>query len=319
MCSGGADSVALVTLLAQLPTGAAPAVIEVLWVDHGVREDTSEELDAAQAAATAIGATFHTRIAAEHHPGTPHEAATYHNAEARWRDLRYELASDVARERHLDVICTGHSASDQVEQALLSLIGVTGRGGSVDAMPVAREHSPGLQLVRPLLGCTREQLEQACLDAGLAWGVDPTNADPDHAARNAIRHLVVPQLLDVRADAGVAIARAGRHHRDLADTTRALATHLLDAWTADAPDRIDVRRLAQLDPAPRRELVATWLRRAGLGRGLTERAVLAVDRLALLPGRAACSAVDLGRGTCVRRDGYDLAVTTRPDTEGPTP
>ena len=50
-------------------------------------------------------------------------------------------------------------------------------------------------------------------------------------------------------------------------------------------------------------------------------ALLGDGRLSLLPGRAACSRVDVGGGACVRRDGYHLVLTPGPlpDTEGPTP
>ncbi|MCW2922505.1 MAG: tRNA(Ile)-lysidine synthetase [Thermoleophilia bacterium] len=311
MCSGGADSVALVALLGSLPRGAAPRSIDVLLVDFGQR-DTAVELAAAAAAAGHVGARFHHRAARlDLAPGTSFEAAA--------RDARYDIAVDLARELDADVVCTGHSASDQVEQALLSLIGVTGRTGSFDAMPVAREFAPGLQLVRPLLGTTRDQHEEACREAGLGWGIDPTNADPEYAVRNAVRHTVVPALLDVRDDAGVAIARAGRRHRELDTVTTSLAAALLHEWEPDDPGRIDVRRLAACDPATRRELLAAWLRRAQLGRAVTERSIVAIDHLALLPGRAACSRADLAGGTCVRRDGYHLTITYLPDTEGPTP
>ena len=250
LCSGGADSVALVALLGALQRGAAPKAIEVLWVEHGIRDDTSEERVAAAAAAASIGATFHARVASQ--PGI----AAPSNAEALFRELRYDLAAHLAAERDLDVICTGHSASDQLEQALLSLIGVTGRSGGVDAMPVVRDLASGLQLVRPLLALTREQLEQACRDAGLAWGLDPTNEDPDYTRRNAVRHRVVPALLSVREDAGVDIARAGRRQRHLDTVTATLAAALLHEWAPDDLRCIDVRRLATFDVATRRELIA---------------------------------------------------------------
>jgi hypothetical protein len=85
-----------------------------------------------------------------------------------------------------------------------------------------------------------------------------------------------------------------------------LADALLDAWGGDAA--LDVRRLAALPLAARHELLARWLNRAELGRGLTARLVRAVDHLALLPARAACARVDLPDEACVRRDGYDLTI-----------
>ncbi len=314
MCSGGADSVALVALLGTLPRGAAPASIDVLSIDYGLR-DTTTELDAARAAAEHVGATWHV-----HRGGfDPAAGASFEAAARAWR---YDVARALARQLGCDVICTGHTASDQLEQALLALAGVTGAAGRLDAMPVARTLDDQLQLVRPLLALAREDTERACSDAGLAWADDPTNADPDAHVRNAVRHRVVAPLLEVAPGAGQAIVRAARREQDRAGTTRAIADTLLDAWSPDPADpeaAVDVRRLAPLPPGARREVIAAWMTRAGAGRLLTTRAVTAVDRLALLPGRAACARVDLGRGTCVRRDGYHLAITNLPDTEGPTP
>ncbi len=317
LCSGGADSVALVALLAALPRGAAPRAIDVLWLDHGLRSNVEAERAAAHAVAEHVGAGFHELRAMDDlrvRPGGLEGAA---------RTWRYAHAQEFARALACDVVCTGHTASDQVEQALLSLVGVTGRGGVADAMPVSRTLDSGLLLVRPLLGCARDDVEQACSDEGLAWAEDPTNVDPDAHVRNAVRHRVVPALLDLGPDAGVSIARAGRRERERADATRALADALLDSWRVDpeppAVAVLDVRRLASLPPSARREMLAAWLLRAPLGRALSTRSVDAVDRLAMLPGRAACSRIDLGRNTCVRRDGYDLTITTSLDAEGPTP
>ncbi|MCB0878573.1 MAG: tRNA lysidine(34) synthetase TilS [Thermoleophilia bacterium] len=185
LCSGGADSVALVSLLAELPRGAAPARIDVLWLDHALRPDVDDERDAARAAADSVGAAFHERRS---HRDLAADAA---GTEAAARAWRYEQAAGVARTLGCDVVCTGHTASDQLEQAVLALAGVTGRPGDVDAMPVARE-LPGpptigdddeLLLVRPLLSLDRADVEQHCIERSLAWADDPTNLDADAHAR----------------------------------------------------------------------------------------------------------------------------------------
>jgi len=128
----------------------------------------------------------------------------------------------------------------------------------------------------------------------------------------------VPALLDVNADAGTAIVRAAERSRGMRTATMALAEALLEAWGAEGS--VDVRMLAPLPPPARQELLARWLRRSVTGRGLTSRIVLAVDRLAVLPGRSACASVDLPGTTCVRRDGYHLSiVATAPRHGGPHP
>lgn len=319
LCSGGADSIALVSLLAELPRGVAPARIDVLWLDHALRPDVDDERLAARAAAESVGAAFHERRSDRD------LAADAAGIEAAARAWRYEQAAGVARTLGCDVVCTGHTASDQLEQAVLALAGVTGRPGDVDAMPVARE-LPGpptigdddeLLLVRPLLALGRTDVEQHCAERSLAWADDPTNLDADAHARNAVRHRVVPALLELHPGAGAAIVRAGDRSRERSQVARDLAAALLDAWGVD--ERLSCRRLASLDAAARRELLAAWLRRFASSRDVGARIIAATDALATGPGRAACARVDLPGDACVRRDGYDLVITTALNTERPRP
>lgn len=311
LCSGGADSVALVALLSALPAGAAPRSLQVLFLDHGLREDVHAERAAAQAAAEGARAPFHERRC----DGDLREQDG--GVEAAARRWRYAVAQEVAAELGCDVVATGHTASDQLELVLLSLVGVTGRSALPDAMPVRRPLGAGLELVRPLLQLSRGDVEAACRELGLAWAQDPTNATSDAHLRNAVRHRVVPPLLELHPGAGAALARAGAQSRAGSDAARQLADAVLDAW--DAGERLDVRRIASLDAPARRELLARWLVRGGTGRGLSTRLVDAVERLALLPGRAACARVDVAGAACVRRDGYDLVLQPAPSHGGPRP
>lgn len=304
LCSGGADSVALVELLAALPRGAAPGELQVLWLDHGLREDVAAEHDAAAMVARRHELTLHVRRAA-----TSIVDGRRGGAEAAARAWRYGVAIELAGELGCDVVATGHSASDQVEQALLALVGVTGRPGRPDAMPVRRALADAIDLMRPLLALDRTELEQVCLEAGLAWIDDPTNADPEAHRRNAVRHEIVPRLLDVHPGAGMALVRAGIRERESEQAMRALVDSLLDAWGSPNAT-LDVRQLTSLPAGARRQLVARWLDRGGVGRGVSSRTVEAVSRLCEQPvrrGESAC--VQLAGGACVRRDGYDLHLT----------
>lgn len=304
MCSGGADSVALVAMLGSLARGAAPATIDVLFLDHGLR-DVDDERSAARAAARRAAAAFH-----ECRAGVGLDTADG-GLEAAARRWRYGEAARMARELGCDVVATGHTADDQLEAALLSLVGVTGPPGRPGAMPVARVLAEGVQLVRPLLGCARPEVEAACGAGAFEWCDDPTNADPDAHVRNAIRARVVPPLLAAHPGAGAALVRAGAREREAAGVTAALADVLLDTWL-DGGEQLDVRLLAALPGGARRELLSRWLDRAGLGRARTSRLIAAVDALAVLPGRAACRSIDLPGSACVRRDGYHLRIQLEP-------
>lgn len=310
LCSGGADSVALVALLGQLPRGARPARLEVLFCDHGLRQDVRAEHDAAAAAAAHVGADLHVRCA-------PPLGELSGGVEGAARTWRYETAARVARQLDCEVVATGHGAHDQLEQALLSLTGVTGPAGRAATMAVSRPFDGDLLLVRPLLALDRAVLEASCASAGLGWAVDPTNDDPDAHVRNAVRHRVVPELLAACPAAGPALARSGDRARQDVEARAALADALLDAW--GATEALSMRRLAELERPARRELVARWLLRLRPGRGTSARIVAEVEALATAPGRAACARVDLPDGACVRRDGYDLVVQSHASRGGPRP
>ena len=49
------------------------------------------------------------------------------------------------------------------------------------------------QIIRPLIGCTREQIEQFCGENGLDFIHDSSN-DSDQYTRNRIRHHLLPQM-----------------------------------------------------------------------------------------------------------------------------
>lgn len=316
LCSGGIDSTVLVALLARLPRGAAPASVDVLFLDHGLRDEGIEaERAAARAVADAHGFAFHERRRDDIEAGN--------GAQDSARAWRYATALDLATQLGgRDVIVTGHTADDQLECALLGLIGAT--SAQPTTMPVARALSPTVRLVRPLLGLTRVDIEASAASLGIEHAEDPSNADPDAYLRNALRHRVVPQLLDVHPGAGAALARAADRERERSAANGALADALLATWDieADAP-AIDVRLVASLEPPARRAVLKRWLRRATVDRvpqrAIDARTIRAVERLAVLPGRAACARIDLAGNACVRRDGYDLRVSVTTDHPGALP
>lgn len=75
------------------------------------------------------------------------------------------------------------------------------------------------QIVRPLIGCTRREVEAFCAQEGLPFVTDSTNLD-DGYTRNRIRHHIVPLMEQVNAgfvkNAAVLSATA-RQDNDLLD------------------------------------------------------------------------------------------------------
>ncbi len=97
----------------------------------------------------------------------------------------------------LTKIVTGHTLDDQAETVLMRMIrGAGGRGlGGIHLRIVVEDDDGEIsgEIVRPLLGVRRRELEQYLKEIGQAWREDSTNAD-ERFTRNRVRKLVVPLL-----------------------------------------------------------------------------------------------------------------------------
>jgi tRNA(Ile)-lysidine synthase len=97
----------------------------------------------------------------------------------------------------LDKIATGHTLDDQAETVLMRVIRGTGLRGLAGIYPrilVELEDEDGHgEIVRPLLGIRRRELEQYLADLKQPWREDSTNADSKFT-RNRVRKLVLPLL-----------------------------------------------------------------------------------------------------------------------------
>jgi len=97
----------------------------------------------------------------------------------------------------LNKIVTGHTLDDQAETVLMRLIrgaGLRGLGGIHPRILVEEDNGEvSGEIVRPLLGVRRRELELYLRDIGQAWREDLSNAD-ERFTRNRVRKLVVPLL-----------------------------------------------------------------------------------------------------------------------------
>jgi tRNA(Ile)-lysidine synthase len=168
--SGGSDSMALMYLSAawqSLATNAKPDVI-VLTVDHGLRADAAQETRSVASAAKALGLPCHILTRA------PPATKTAIQADA--RTDRYRMLCEAARQYGADAIATGHTADDQAETLLMRLARGSGVDGLAAMAPVSRIED--LALLRPLLGCSKRQLQEMLTKRGVSWTEDPSNTDP---------------------------------------------------------------------------------------------------------------------------------------------
>jgi tRNA(Ile)-lysidine synthetase-like protein len=163
LVSGGADSTCLWHVLREL--GYA---VSALHVNHGLRGDESE-LDA-RFCADVLGAEV-----VDGRGGT---------TEDELREIRYSFARDRQR-------ATGHTASDQVETVIYSLVA----SGTARGIKPRREDG----VVRPLLEVWREETEAYCRAVGLEFRTDTSNVE---TKRGLIRTEILPRLHELHPGAG---------------------------------------------------------------------------------------------------------------------
>jgi tRNA(Ile)-lysidine synthase len=200
--SGGPDSVALLRALVAV-CGDAPLVVAHL--NHQLRGGDSDADEAFVAAlyARLVSTGARLTLRCERVDVAARARQEGDNLESVGRRLRYGWLAEVARAAGAAWVATGHTADDQAETVLHRLLRGTGLRG-LGGIPARRMLAPGIEVVRPLLRCTRGEV-LAYLDAhDQAFRTDASNADL-HFTRNRIRRELLPHLAERYNPAVVAV------------------------------------------------------------------------------------------------------------------
>ena len=251
-CSGGADSVCMLILFAELREELGIR-LSAVHVHHGLRGDAADR-DAAfvQALSEKLGIPCVVRYI----DVNAFREERHLSVEEAARILRYREIRKVIREISADRAAAAHHKEDQAETVLFNLI----RGSGLRGLSGMRPEN-GL-LIRPMLEFTRDEIVAELLDRGQDWCEDETNAS-DAYARNVIRNKVFPALSEVREDAAGKIAEAAELLQETAD----FLTGEARAWCAENAResrpgelRIPVEPFLRLHPVMRREVILYALR-----------------------------------------------------------
>jgi tRNA(Ile)-lysidine synthase len=194
--SAGADSVALLRLLLELRSELG-IVLSVVHFNHQLRGAESDD----DRVFVADLATHHDLSFYESSGDVAAFAAQERlSTETAARELRYEFFRQLvgsSGEAVVDKVATAHTLDDQAETVLMRLIRGTGIRGLGGIHPrVAVENVSGevcREIVRPLLGIRRAELESYLQALGQAWREDSTNLETKHT-RNRVRQLLLPLI-----------------------------------------------------------------------------------------------------------------------------
>jgi tRNA(Ile)-lysidine synthase len=265
--SGGADSVALLCLLLELRAELG-IVLSVAHVNHKLRgEEADEDERFVAKLARQHGLELHACEApVDGKQSSGKSSGVSSGIEAAARELRYGFFRRLAHEGRVAKIATAHTLDDQAETVLLRVFrgtGIRGLSGIHPRIVFADQGHAFGEIVRPLLGFRRAELQEFLRERGQSWREDSSNRDIAFL-RNRVRHRLLPMIAEEFGEAAI------EHMGELAEIARAEEKH----WERVHPEirslgggaaetrqaaSLPVGRLSALPLAVQRRLVRAWL------------------------------------------------------------
>lgn len=277
--SGGVDSCVLLNLLVELSSQLGkqqnlviPPIVAI-HIDHQIHADSESwaELCQVQAARLGVAITVHQVDMGSYHKG---------GVEDRARRARYDVFESITRPD--DVLFMAHHLDDQVETLLIRMLRGSGSRG-MGAMPQHRQLGQG-QLVRPLLGTSRSEIEYYAKVKNLQWVEDPSNSSSDYD-RNFLRLQILPQLAQRWPEYRHTLSRAAQLSRESSLLNEELAridinwlqsVSLTQKQSDDefsvasqpllpnkanpiCPETLPIEALSQLTPERQKNIIRYWL------------------------------------------------------------
>ena len=191
--SGGADSMALLFLLEEIREEFS-LKLSAAHIHHGLRgaeADRDEALvrDTCKRLQIPLS-TLHADVALE-------AERTGEGIEECGRRVRYAYLESLDEQA---LIATAHTLDDQLETFLMHFARGAGLHG-LCGIPAKRG-----RIIRPLIDCTREEIEAYCAQRQIPYVIDSTNLSHDYV-RNRVRLEIVPVLRSINPNVHEAARR----------------------------------------------------------------------------------------------------------------
>ncbi|MDP3482396.1 MAG: tRNA lysidine(34) synthetase TilS [Sulfuricella sp.] len=254
--SGGADSVALLDILAQLRS-SLHFLLSAVYVNHQISPNAADWAEFCARLCAGYNIPFQAvKVDLKRQPGESLEELA--------RDARYRVFA----EQQADFIVLAQHLDDQAETLLLQLL----RGAGAKGLSAMGEMREGLGVrgegevetphyLRPLLDVPRRLILDYATLSGLQWVEDESNADISYD-RNYLRHRVMPLLAKRFPGYRETFARASRNLAESAQLSNDLAR--LDRAIAVVNGNLRVDALRSLSGARARNLLRYWLAESGI-------------------------------------------------------
>lgn len=251
--SGGLDSTVLLHLLVTWSRQENLPPLRAVHVNHGLQAAADSWPAHCQALCASLGVPLQV---------LPVQVAAGASLEQAARRARYSALGETLASGEL--LLTGQHRDDQAETLLFRLLRGAGVQG-LAAMPADRALGSG-HLLRPLLNCSRAELQDYAETQRLSWVEDPSNTD-SRFSRNFLRRQVIPQLTARWPQAAASMARSAEHLREAAQLLDELAELDLQAARCEESayawlglPNLALGPLAALSEVRQRNALRRWLR-----------------------------------------------------------
>lgn len=251
--SGGADSSALLEALYLLKEQYSLSLFAA-HINHGIR---GEEADNDEAFAESLAKQRDIPFLCLKADAPAYAKEHRIGLEEAGRRIRYDYFESCAKGGK---IATAHTLSDNAETVLLHLSRGAGTKGLCGIPPVRGN------IIRPLIECSRDEVEDFCKKRGLDFVTDSTNLCDDYS-RNFIRNNIIPLFKKLNPGFERAVSRsaaiaAGEQGFIERAAQKALSDCAEKPFPQDAQnttDSLDTARLLSLDEGLRMRVLKLFL------------------------------------------------------------
>lgn len=208
--SGGADSVALLDII-NSEKEKYNLTLYAVHINHGLRGDEAQR---DENFCKSLCEKYGIRLFVRQENVSELAKKNKISEELCGRNVRYSVFEELSEQLSAKV-ATAHTASDNAETLLFNITRGASLGG-VCAIPPVRGY-----IIRPLIECTRVQVEQYCKNNNLEYVTDSTNLSDDYT-RNKIRHNAIPSLKEINPAFENSALRLSENAREISDLLSAM-------------------------------------------------------------------------------------------------
>lgn len=215
--SGGADSSALLLCLLELKDEFGIEV-SAAHVNHCLR---GEESDSDERFVRDLCENLGVPLEVLRADVSTKAAQSGEGLEECGRRIRYDFFKSLGT-----TVATAHNLNDVCETFLFNFSRGAGLRG-LTSIPPVRDN-----IVRPLIECSRAEIEEYCREKEIDFVTDSTNSDVDYS-RNRIRHMVIPELKRINASLETSALRCIDSLREDDEFLHSMAEELVEKSSLD--------------------------------------------------------------------------------------